>query len=236
VRTYTDFTNQILIGLYYWPDNPGQMVRLDKIAEKYAIGYKDGWLIDAQTDLEGMGYVVGPSNSRNDEMAAARITGAGRRHVESLIEDNENAQGWALAYTMINDHDGDQGQTTSAPDIGSVQEIAKVETALAPAAGRLVSFADNQLSAEQAIGEIQKAEEAIRLSNQIDPDEKADALVSLELGKELVRRSKSFLIGALRYLVLERLKKAFEKTIEDVYRLVLIGAFLTIGGLLLSLL
>ena len=106
---------------------------------------------------------------------------------------------------------------------------------IAPASDREVSFGDNKGARDDLVAEIAKAEEAIRGSNEMRADEKSDSLISLDLGKSLILKSINFSIGAVRYLILDRIKKAFEKVIEDVFRIALILCFIAIATAIVAL-
>ena len=105
---------------------------------------------------------------------------------------------------------------------------------LAPASNRTISFTDNQDLCAKLVDGVKSIEEKLNSSNELDPEEKSDVAVSLEASVSLFQKSKTFLVGAFQYLVLERIKKAFEKTIEDAIRLSILGLLATLVTLIMA--
>ena len=124
-----------------------------------------------------------------------------------------------------------------ASEIAQTQDdpLGDMERQLAPAAGRMVTFGDNQAAFEQAISSIEEAEKIVRASNLLDAELRDETIASLGAWTSLIRATKSFAVGAFRYLVWDRLKKVCESAIEDTYRFAMTGLLLALGSLVLGL-
>jgi hypothetical protein len=212
---YSQFEDAILAALYQEQMHFDQsdFISFKAIVEKYGLEAKSGWLLNAQKSLMDRGLIAGPRNSSNDEMAIGKINGAGLRQIEE-------------EYAT---HDGVGMIIEPASDIDRV--LAKI----VPAADRIVTLGHNQVKLSDAIAAISNAEDAITSSNTLTVDEKSDNLLQISLGKQLLAKGKSVAIGAVRYLILDRLKNAFESLIEDAFKTVLVIAFLAVAALLTSL-
>lgn len=81
---YQDFEEKILIALYQERMSFGvsDIMSFRELAEKYAIPYQEGWLIECQKDLRRRGHIAGPPNGHNDEMAVGKILPSGMRRIE----------------------------------------------------------------------------------------------------------------------------------------------------------
>ena len=113
------------------------------------------------------------------------------------------------------------------------ENLDAISKKLAPASDRFVSIGDNSSLAVQISNGVKDIEDQISSSNELDPEEKSDTLISLGLARKLFDNSTRVLVGAFRYLVVERLKKAFEKTIEDAFRLSILAILSTLVAAIL---
>jgi hypothetical protein len=107
---------------------------------------------------------------------------------------------------------------------------------LIPASDRKVRPDHNSAGLAEALERVEEAQQLISQSNQLSEDEKQDSIVHLQAGISVLKGSTQIAIGTVRYLILDRLKAAFEGAIEDAFKLVIIGAFMTLAAFLISLL
>ncbi len=114
--------------------------------------------------------------------------------------------------------------------------VESLERKLAPAAGRMVSFGDNQEQKDQLLIAVNEAREIIRSSNQLDADDRDDAVGNISAWNRLVQDSKSFAVDAFKFLVWDRITKVIEKGIEDAYQALLVGLLITLGTIVVGLL
>jgi hypothetical protein len=212
---YSHFEDAILAALYQEQVFFDQvdMISFSSLVEKYGLEAKPGWLIDAQKELLSQGLISGPRNGSNDQMALGKIDSAGRRKIE---DENMTHDGVGMILEPANDVD-------------------RIYAKVIPASDRVVTPNHNQSALTDAVDAISKAEDAVSSSNILSLEDKSDTLLHISLGKQLLTKGKSIAVGAVRYLVLDRLKKAFERLIEDALKLVLIAAFLAVAALILSL-
>ncbi|MXO61617.1 hypothetical protein [Qipengyuania oceanensis] len=117
----------------------------------------------------------------------------------------------------------------------SSDPIQALEEQIAPAAGRMVSFGDNQSDADQAIEIIEEATSALRSSNKIDTELRDETVINLDTWKGMVAKGQRFAVGAFRFLVWDRIKAVIENGIEDIYRVALVTALITLGTLIVAL-
>jgi hypothetical protein len=116
------------------------------------------------------------------------------------------------------------------------EEYERLFQQLVPASDRTVAPSHNSPDYVHAIEKVEEAQKLIASSNQLPEDEKEDALLHIEAGLSIVKRARQFAIGAVRYLILDRLKAAFEGAIEDAFKVVIIGAFLAFAAVLVAML
>jgi len=117
----------------------------------------------------------------------------------------------------------------------SQNPLGALEAEMAPAAGRIVSFSDNQNARDQAIACLDDANDAIRSSNTLDIEVKQGATASLDAWRGALDKSRAFAISTFKFLVWDRLKAVIEGGIEEVYRAVLVGLMITLATIVLSL-
>jgi hypothetical protein len=53
-----------------------------QVADDYDIEWREGWLLDLQKSLISNGFLRGPSNGSNDDMAIGKLIGGGLRYIE----------------------------------------------------------------------------------------------------------------------------------------------------------
>ena len=58
------------------------LISFKDLADDYDIEWRDGWLLDLQKTLISEGFLRGPSNSMNDDMAIGRLIGRGLQYIE----------------------------------------------------------------------------------------------------------------------------------------------------------
>lgn len=178
------------------------MVETRDIFEKYPLTKRPNWIMRALFDFHDQG-LVNETFTHDDELSqSVWLTAAGMREAEHLIESG---------VIVLNADD----LIANSAQVSAVQKVDAIIAKVAPASDRLVTIGHNFDLSQQLINGVEKISEKIAASNILPVDEKSDVRESLGLLQRLVGSSKTMLVGAFRYLVLERLKKAFEKTIED---------------------
>lgn len=118
----------------------------------------------------------------------------------------------------------------------AAEEHERVLHQLIPASDRIVSPSHNSPDFSRAIEEVEEAQRLIASSNQLPEEDKKTTLVHLDAGLLLLRKSKEFAVGAVRYLILDRLKAAFEGAVEDAFKVVITGAFMALTAVLVAML
>jgi hypothetical protein len=211
---YSHFEDAVLAALYQEQVffNETDYIPFSKIVEKYGLEARTGWLISAQKSLVDQGLIAGPKSGQNDQMAIGKIIGPGLRTIEDQYLTHD---GVGIILEPVHEMD---------------RELSKI----IPASDRIVALDHNQSALIDAIGAVSNAEKAIASSNVLAPDEKSDALLNISNGKALLEKSQSVAIGAVRYLLLDRLKSLFESAIEDALKMMLYAAFLAIVGWLVT--
>lgn len=102
-----------------------------------------------------------------------------------------------------------------------------------PASDRIVKIGDNSLKSE-VLEKVAASISVIEGSNSLGPDEKNFINAHLRSGVDLMKSTGTFVIGAIRYLIIDRLKGAFESVLEDSYKeivkIALLAAILLVIG------
>ncbi len=219
--SFTQFEEQILIGLYQEHVLFGidENVLFRTLIAKYGLESKPGWPCSAFKDLVDRGVVSGPKNASNDDMAFAKITGRGMRQIEEKYGAKD---GVGLILEPV-----DTNKESSRAD-----ELIRQ---LVPASDRVVSIGHNAQS-EAATVAVDGARRLISDSNSLAVDEKSDLLVHLDAGVSILRRAKSTVVGTFKYLIIDRLKAAFESSIEDAFKVAILAALFLMLTFIISLL
>lgn len=178
----------------------------------------------------------------NSEFGQQRINLAIRSLSDRGLVEGEYDPGFGVLYA-ISDKGYKQAELTYFERLEAVEAsqaqsdpVREMERQLAPAAGRMVSFGDNQAALDQAVLSVEQAENILNASNMLDPELRDESIASLTAWSSLIKATKSFAVGAFRYLVWDRLKKICESAIEDTYRFAITGLLLALGTLVLGLL
>jgi hypothetical protein len=212
---YDEFADRFLAAVYLETERENRtIVQAASILEKYNLQPKPNWISRMADDWEYTYFKKIYKTLGGYDGWSFSISSEGYRKVEADFAD-ENEVAEFLGGEKRNDIDG------------LIDQVA-------PASDRLIQFTDNQDLSSKLVDGINAINSKLDGSNQLDPDEKADVAVSLNAAISMFQKSKSFLVGAFRYLVLERVKKAFEKSIEDVIRLAVLGLLATLVPLILA--
>ena len=223
--TYSDFERQLLVATAKLAEETGDdFVSARQIFERFIIQRQPSWLGRAVEGFVTRGWATDTRTLGSEDDWEIYLNAAGFRAAESI------ASSLRLQKRVPNIPAADDG-VRALPD----DQMANLSDQLAPAADRLVSLRDNQPRRQAIAYELATVSTAISGSNQLDPDEKANVLVSLDLAGQLNERSDTWLAGAMKYLVFDRVRKSFERTIEDAIRVVVIGALVTLAAIILAL-
>lgn len=211
---FDDYAQRFLAALYLETEESGRDYHTaSKIHQKYALTPEKLW-VGRMADEWEFRYFKDVSKVLGGYDAwSFRLSAEGYRKVEQDFRDHDDVRRF----------------------LGIVEEdsFETISRKLLPASDRLVTLGDNSDLSRTLLHGVEEIEQKIVSSNLLPTDEKSDVIESLSAFKNLVDRSKTLIVGAFRYLVLERLKKAFEKIIEDAFRL----AILTVlAGLVLTIL
>ena len=211
---YQEFAQKFLVAVYWETQTTGKEYhRAESLFSKYSFDVPLRWISRVADAWEHVYFRDVTQVLAGYEGWSFRISAQGEEKVEDEFESEEAIK--------------------SLLGISEIIDLQSLSTKLAPAAGRFVELSHNQATAQIVIDGIADIAGKIEASNELNPSEKADVLISLGAARQIFERSKTALIGAFQYLVLERLKKAFEKTIEDVFRLAIIA---TLGIIVAALL
>jgi hypothetical protein len=126
-----------------------------------------------------------------------------------------------------------QSASGGAAGESSIPDYEQVLEQIIPAADRTVRPDHNLPDYVDALGNVQEARRLIEQSNQLAENERLDTLVHLDAGLSLLTRARNYTVGAIRYLILDRLKKAFEGAIEDAFKAAILLAFMTLATVLI---
>jgi len=230
---YSEFTDQIMISLYRHDEQGGgDIVQFRKLAERYGLQFRPGWLLNAQKDLQDQGLVRGPNNSNSDDNAAGRLTGPGLRFVEELIDTPKGEETY-LAYQHMDDLDREPSGSDSQNIVAvEAQETVSasdyLEASIIPAADRLVRLDHNQPQYAEISKSIIEVIEAVRTTNDlgIEPDERDRVLRSLEAASSLWEavqlKAIQFKVGIL--MAVEDAAKALKATAKATAAALLVDA------------
>ncbi len=209
--SFSNFHEKLLIGLYQDDALACDWHNLTSVQAKYGLVGDMKLLSMAAKHLETEGKI-----ERRELVGAeirGRLTGIGITYIDEKYGDKDG--------------------------VGTILEPAsETDSALAkivPASDRIVTLNHNHPKFSETLEALAEAEQAISSSNMLTVDEKSDTILHISLGKKLLSQGKSFAIGAIRYLLLDRLKKSFESLIEDAFKVVLVAAFLAVAAFLISL-
>jgi hypothetical protein len=200
------------------------------VFNRFDIPRKPNWIRRAVEGFVSRGWAVDTRTFGSDEdwdiylkaagFVAAENLSAGLRLPEKLIAQSPGPQ-------PDTGHDGAE-QVHDEP-------LAEISEKFAPAANRLVSLKDNQPDRDKIVEELTTLRSAFASSNAIDPSEKSDVIVSLDAAKNVVEKSDTWFAGAMKYLVFDRVKAAFEGVIEDAIKLIIIGSLAVLATIILAL-
>ena len=163
--TFTQFEEQILIALYqeHVLFDVDEVVLFRKIVEKYGLEAKPGWLFSAFKDLIDRGMATGPKNALNDDMAIAKITGRGMRHIEERYSAKD---GIALMLEPVDSSTKAVSFPASDRRVSiSHNEYIKVEPALSDLVEHLDrdnGLPDDPTFRQRVIGQIRAGRELLR--------------------------------------------------------------------------
>jgi len=225
--TRIEFAKPYLVALYLMNRAHSNIAaNVGEIISRFMVprdDYLEGELVEYMTE-QGWARTVG---GYNDPTAQLVITPNGKIHAESFIEQG-------IDPFDITELDSDEALRAASILENQQSDLEKLGNQIAPASDRLILFSDNQDLSTSLITGTDEIRQIIESSNELDPIERSDVSVSLNAFRTLVEKSKSFVVGAFRYLVIERLKKAFEKTIEDALRLAIMGVLAMLTAIILA--
>lgn len=224
--SYGEFERQLLVGTATIAEEKGDdFISARDVFDRYDIPRKPNWLGRALEGLVSRGWAIDTRTIGSEDDWDIYLNAAGFRAAENL------ASGLRLPEKEeLPNVDADEAAQGSTDDV-----IADLAEQIAPAADRLVSLKDNQPQRQAMAHELATVRTSLSGSNLLDPDEKADVLVSLQAAEQLINQSDTWLAGSMKYLVFDRVKKAFERTIEDAIRVVVLGALATLAAIILAL-
>lgn len=222
--TFSSFQDEFLVATYDLSERTGQeLVETGEIFAKYPISRRPNWIVRALLDFANRGLIQ-QTLTHNDELSqSVWLTAAGMREAERLMQSG------VVLFSA-----DDFGDTTS--DVPTATEFDTILARVVPASDRLVTLGDNSEFSQSLLNGVDHITEKIKASNSLPVDEKSDVIESLSVFQALVRRSKTLMVGAFRYLVLERVKKAFEKIIEDALRLAILAILASLAITILAVL
>ena len=210
---YAEFAKKFLAAVYLETEETGRPYhRAENIISKYGLIGADHWISRISDDWEHLYFTEVSKVLGGYDAWSFRISGQGSREIEDEFDSIEEVRAFLL-----------QGQA---------DDLESFSSQLAPASGRYVSLSDNQEIRSQMVEGIEEIEKQISSSNEIDVGEKSDVLLSLQSARSIASKSKAILVGAFRYLVVERLKGAFESALEDALKLAILSVIATLVALL----
>jgi hypothetical protein len=218
---YTRFEKELLVAAYIYGEEHGEdYIGIRELIDNFQLEPRPNWIQRALQSYVDYGYSVDVRHIGQEMDQSVSLTGPGVREAEQLIDEG------IVPQRREKERSGG----------GPTSEMDRLAHALLPASDRYVTPQHNSEPFASAVAKVEGARECIVRSNAIGPEDRSDAIVHLDAGLSLLRRTRSFAVGAIRYLVLDRLKKAFEGVIEDAFKAVLLTAFVALAGYLLTLL
>jgi hypothetical protein len=218
----SEFIDIFTVVLYHYSELNGvEYYRAGQIIEAYQLPFKQAWGQIIFDDYDFSSRVKSARSFGGFGQQAVMLTADGIRWVEEEIGEDA-----IVAYLE---------QHGIANPFASIDELAEASKKLAPAAGRLVKLSHNQPERSAILTEIKAVSSAIAASNTLEPEEKSDVLANLSAAETLVEKSDTWFAGAMKYLVFDRVQKAFEKLIEDSIRYVIIGSLITLATIIMAL-
>ncbi len=206
---YIEFAEKFLAAIYYETEQKGgNYFNAGRIIQDYNLEGKDHWISRLADDWEHFYFSEISKVLGGYEQWSFRISGQGARYIEEQYPEEDKLK----KFLGINE----------------AEDISSISAKLAPAADRYVNLEHNSASKQEIVDGIQKIEKEIQSSNALEEDEKSETILSLTLARRLFEKSKQVLVGAFRYLVVERIKKALERTIEDALRASIIAILIAI--------
>lgn len=216
----------------------------EAVQSKWAGPYSVTEILEAVEYLSKIGDVAFLDISNPEELI--RINGG---NLKAVLRNNSWRETAPASYNWVNFGDawlkrewdkalsqerrvkgGSPAQSSLVTDVDSAM------SQLVPASDREVRLDHNSSDFTECVNKLEEAQKLIAESNQLTEEEKKDTLVHLDAGLRVLRGSTVFAVGTMRYLVLDRLKAAFEGAIEDAFKAVLVGAFMYLAALLIGLL
>jgi hypothetical protein len=137
----------------------------------------------------------------------------------------------AAAPSLVPRPDGWQFLDADEVPIASnpIREFDRVINDLAPSLNDLILLNQNDQSVKDMTGALDEAIDGIRSSNYLNPLKKSDFAFDLEVGLRLLKKSGDVSIGAIKFLVLDRLKEAYKEATEELLKNSIKLAFFAIG-------
>jgi hypothetical protein len=221
VISYTRFEKELLVATYILGEERSEdYTAIRDVIEQFQLDPRPNWIQRALQSYVDYGYSIDVRHIGQEMDQSVSLTGGGLREAERLIEEGIVPS---------------RRQAETASDEPR-SEMERLSNLLLPASDRYVTPQHNSEAFVDAVTKVEEAKQCIIQSNEIAPDERTDAVIHLDAGFSLLKNAKTVAIGAIRYLVLDRLRKAFEGAIEDVFKTVLVTAFIALAAYLLALL
>lgn len=220
--SYTRFENDLLVAAYFLGEETGQdSVSVKEVLHNFSLSPRANWIMRALEAFVSYGYSMDVRHIGEEIEQDISLTSRGLREAERLIDE-----GVGPARIL---------RTSEAPSRGQPEapEYERLLQQIIPASDRIVTPSHNAPDYVLALEKVQEARRLIEQSNQLSEDEKADTLVHLDAGLSILTRARNFTVGAIRYLILDRLKKAFEGAIEDAFKAAIVGTFMTLATILI---
>lgn len=215
---YPEFADRFLAALHWETEQTGHDYhRAGDIIEKYNLDGKAQWISRIADEWEHFYFKDVSKVLGGYDGWSFRISGQGARKIEDDFPT-----------------DADLRDFLGVPS-ADIDELDELIAKLGPASDRLISTKDNQVQRQAVVQELATIRTTLAGSNELDPEEKADVIVSLTAAEELAEQSDTWFAGAMKYLVFDRVKKAFERTIEDAIRVAILSSLAILAAIIMAL-
>ncbi len=113
---FTVFRDNLIVALYHKSNEEGfELYRLKELADENQLSYRNGWIFEVVTFLDGHGYALVQKVMGGEETCVAKINASGLEYAEELIDETE-----ATAPS-------DSPETVPAPDAVDVWEPLPID-------------------------------------------------------------------------------------------------------------
>ena len=250
---YQYFADALLAASYMEMNKGRQGLSAGELLDLYELDGRAGWIEAALDEFAARGWVEHDPTLGDERQLTILLRGRGFRAAEQIIESGikprekqtvppgitEISRGrtYIVEGDVPSDFGGPGDVFFEVAPRATVQsdEIAALESKLAPASDRKVNFDLNTPQLVEALEKLDQAMPAIEASN--DPamvEVAVHARTGLEFLKRCRDRAVSTSLGVIRILVIDPFKKALESTLEDGWKAVIQAGLLLLLGVLIS--